>query len=100
MNPGLRELNNFYTNNNITELTHTKAINFEYNDEYILNVKPHSIIQDKFNLQPYNYKELLHYYITDAITCYNNYLIVFTIMKVKKLIIKPKTNLVNLNIAN
>ena len=91
VNPGPRELNNFYTNNNINELKHTKAINLEFNDEYILNVKPHYIIQDKFNLQPYNYKELLHYYITDDITCYNNYLIVFTITKNKRPVIKPKT---------
>ena len=44
VNPGPRELNNFYTNNNINELKHTKAINLEFNDEYILNVKPHYII--------------------------------------------------------
>ena len=88
--PERRELNNFYTNNNINELKHTKAINLEYNDNYILNVKPHYILQDEFNLQPYNYNQLLHYYITDDITSYYNYLIVFTIMKVKKQIIKPK----------
>ena len=60
VNPGPRELNNFCTNNNITELSHTKALTLEYNNEYILNVKPHFILKDKFNLQPYNYNELLH----------------------------------------
>ena len=58
---------------------------------YCKHIKPHCIIQDNFNLQPQNYNDLLHDYITDDITNYNNYLIVFTIMKVKKLIIKPKT---------
>ena len=41
---GPRELNNFYTNNNITELSHTKAITLKYDNEYILNVKPHYIL--------------------------------------------------------
>ena len=90
VNPGPREFNNFYTNNNITELSHTKAINLEYNNEYVLHIKPHYILKDNFNLQPCNYNELLHYYITDDSTSYDNYLIVFTIMKVKKLIIQPK----------
>ena len=35
VNPGPRELNNFHTNNNITELSHTKALSLEYNNEYI-----------------------------------------------------------------
>ena len=90
VNLGQRELNNFYTNNNITELSHTKALTLEYNNEYILNVKPHFISKDKFNLQPYNYNELLHYYISDDLTIYNKYLIVFTITKVKKPIIKTR----------
>ena len=42
-------------------------------------------------MQRYNYNELLHYYISDNITNYFNYLIVFTITKVRKpIIIKPK----------
>ena len=92
VNPGPRELNNIHTNNNITELSHTKAIPLEYDDEYILHIKPYFILKDKFNLQPYNYNELLHYYITDDITSYNNYLIVFTITKVKRPVIKQKKN--------
>ena len=89
VNPGPRELNNFY-NNNRNKLLHTKAINLEYDNEYILNVKPHYILKDAYNLQPYNYNEVLHYYISDDLTTYNKYLIVFTITKVKKQIIKPK----------
>ena len=54
VNPGPRELNHFYTNNNITELSHTKAIPLEYDDEYILHIKPHYIIKDAYSLQPYN----------------------------------------------
>ena len=35
VNPGPRELHNFHTNNNITELSHTKAITLEYNNKNI-----------------------------------------------------------------
>ena len=49
VNPGPRELNNFYTNNNITALSHTKAITLKNNNEYILNFKPHFILKDKFD---------------------------------------------------
>ena len=38
----------------------------------------------------HNYNEVLHYYISDDLTTYNKYLIVFTITKVKNQIIKPK----------
>ena len=38
--------------------------------------------KDAYNLQPYNYNEVLHYYISDDLTTYNKYLIVFTITKV------------------
>ena len=41
-------------------------------------------------MQPYNYNELSHYYITDDITNYDKYLIGFTITKVKRPIIKHK----------
>ena len=83
INPGPREINKFYRDTNLTELINTKSFRIDYTNDYILKVKPCYILKDDYFMQPCNYKELLNNYIFDDVKNYNNYIIVFSIVRVK-----------------
>ena len=87
--PGPKEINKFYRDNNITELYNTKKIKIHYIN-YKLKIKPYFILNDPYDLQTYNYNELLHNKIFDDISNFSKYIIIFLI----KPIIEPEPTII------
>ena len=76
--PGPKEINKFYRDNNIKELYNTKKIKIHHLN-YKFKIKPYFILNDPYDLQTYNYNELLHNKIFDDISNFSKYIIIFLI---------------------
>ena len=58
--PGPKEVNKFHRDNNITELYNSKIIKIHYIN-YKLKIKHYFILNDPYDLQTYNYNDLMTY---------------------------------------
>ena len=74
---GPKEVNKFYRDNNVTELYDTNIFHIQYKNKCTLKIKPCFILNDPYDLQMFNYHELLHYQIFDDISNFNKYIVIF-----------------------
>ena len=67
----------------------TNIFNIQYKNEYAIKIKPYIILSDPYDLQTYNYGELLHYQILDDISYFSKYIVIFSIVSTKNIYIEP-----------